>query len=196
MGLPKHRLPFGNLSLLQHALKLLGTVTDVLIVVAAQGQPVDLDEHILIVHDEHPDRGPLEGLAIGLAAAEPIADRAFLMACDTPLLVPSFVSKMDASLADHDAVTVDDGQFRHPLGAIYRTKLATVARAQLDRGERSLQGLLDQCDTGRVTPESLSDVDPDLRSLRNLNTPAEYLAVVQEAGLEVAETTLRKLGLS
>ncbi|MGH7202444.1 MAG: molybdenum cofactor guanylyltransferase, partial [Planctomycetaceae bacterium] len=42
--------------------------------------------------------------------------------------------------------------------------------------------LLDECNAREVDVESLRDVDPELHSLRNVNTPEEYEAALTAAG--------------
>jgi molybdopterin-guanine dinucleotide biosynthesis protein A len=43
--------------------------------------------------------------------------------------------------------------------------------------------LFDAARTRRVRPEEMLSVDPQLRTLRNLNTREDYLAALSEAGL-------------
>ena len=63
-----------------------------------------------VVRDRHPDRGPLEGLATGLAALEPAIEAAYVTGCDVPLLVPAFVTRVMDLLGDRDcAVPCIDG---------------------------------------------------------------------------------------
>ena len=42
--------------------------------------------------------------------------------------------------------------------------------------------LFDVAPTRVVSGEELSDVDPDFRTLRNLNTPEDYRAALAQAG--------------
>jgi molybdenum cofactor guanylyltransferase len=43
--------------------------------------------------------------------------------------------------------------------------------------------LFDAVRTRRVQPAEMASVDPELRTLRNLNTREDYLAALSEAGL-------------
>jgi len=43
--------------------------------------------------------------------------------------------------------------------------------------------LFDAVSTRRVRPDEMVAVDPQLRTLRNLNTREDYLAALSEAGL-------------
>jgi molybdopterin-guanine dinucleotide biosynthesis protein A len=51
----------------------------------------------------------------------------------------------------------------------------------LAEDRRRLQLLVGKVATRIVYPQELSDVDPELRSLRNVNTPEEYEEAVRQA---------------
>jgi molybdopterin-guanine dinucleotide biosynthesis protein A len=51
------------------------------------------------------------------------------------------------------------------------------------KNQLSLQALLKKIRTRRIATEELVDIDPELESLRNLNTPADYHAALAAAGL-------------
>src|SRR3954452_17592579 len=71
MGRPKAWLPFGPEVMLQRVVRLVGEAAGVgpIAVVAAPGQEVpSLPDRVTVVRDEVSGRGPLQGLAAGLAA--------------------------------------------------------------------------------------------------------------------------------
>ena len=75
MGRPKAWLPFGGELMLQRVVRVLRGVVDPVAVVAAPGQDVPpLPPEVSIVRDEVEGKGPLGGLAAGLAALEGKAD--------------------------------------------------------------------------------------------------------------------------
>ena len=77
--------------------------------------------------DAREGRGPLQGLAAGLAAVRDRADAAYASSTDVPLLHPRFIRRVLAALDDDvDVVLPEVGGFRHPLAAAYRTELADV----------------------------------------------------------------------
>ncbi|MFO0848134.1 MAG: nucleotidyltransferase family protein [Gemmataceae bacterium] len=95
MGRPKAWLPVGDEVMLQRVVRTLGEVVSPVVVVAGPGQDVPpLPSDVRIVRDEVEGRGPLAGLAGGLAALDGLADAAYLSACDVPLLVPGFVRRV------------------------------------------------------------------------------------------------------
>src|SRR5215475_5887673 len=85
MGRPKAWLPFGGELMLPRVVRLLGEAVAPLVVVAAPGQDVPpLPTDVEIVRDPERGRGPLLGLAAGLAALRGRADVAYLSSCDAP----------------------------------------------------------------------------------------------------------------
>src|SRR5205085_4640959 len=95
MGSSKALLPFGNETMLQRVVRLLGTVASPLVVVAAPGQELPaLPSSAAITRDEREGRGPLEGLRAGLTALPAGVEMAYATSCDVPLLVPAFVERM------------------------------------------------------------------------------------------------------
>ncbi|HEY1188797.1 MAG TPA: hypothetical protein VGE74_14175 [Gemmata sp.] len=59
--------------------------------------------------------------------------------------------------------------------------LPTV-RAMLAANQLRMTDLFTRVPTRALTAEELSDSDPELRSLRNLNTPEEYAVALREFG--------------
>jgi molybdopterin-guanine dinucleotide biosynthesis protein A len=183
MGLSKATLPFGPELMLQRVVRLLTTVVSPIVVVAAPQQELPpLPENIIVARDEREGRGPLEGLLAGLEAVAPHAEAAYATSCDVPLLVPSFVDAMIARLADADVAVPVEGQFPHPLAAVYRTSVVAHIRELLASDQLRPAFLFDRVRTNRVPVEELKANDPDLATLRNLNRPEDYLAAVRDAG--------------
>jgi molybdopterin-guanine dinucleotide biosynthesis protein A len=183
MGRPKAILPFGPELMLERVVRLLGSVVKPIVVVAAPGQELPpLPGDVLIAHDEHEARGPLEGLLAGLLAVSSHADAAYATSCDVPLLAPAFVLAMIERLAGVDiAVPVEDG-FPHPLAAVYRTTIIDTIRELLAADQLRPAFLFDRVPTCRVSAQELSAVDPPLATLRNLNRPDDYLTALHDAG--------------
>jgi molybdopterin-guanine dinucleotide biosynthesis protein A len=184
MGTPKALLPFGPELMLQRVVRLLGEVVRPIVVVAAAEQKLpELPPDVLIARDRREYRGPLEGLAGGLAALGESCEAVYATACDVPFLRPEFVRRMIELLGNHEiAVPLADG-FHHPLAAVYRTRV----RPQIDRllaADRLRPVFLyELVRTREISAEELLDVDPELKTLRNLNRPEDYRAALEEAKL-------------
>jgi molybdopterin-guanine dinucleotide biosynthesis protein A len=185
MGRSKADLPFGAETMLQRVVRLLGDVVSPIIVVAAADQRLPaLPENVQRVSDRAPQQGPLEGLRAGLAAIVPWAEAAYVTSCDVPLLSHDFVREMVGLIDDHDAAVPVDERYQHPLAAVYQTRLLPHIERLLEAGQRRPAFLLDAVDTLRVPVQRLRKVDPDLRTLWNLNSPEDYQKALRAAGLD------------
>jgi len=195
MGLDKALLPFGPERMLQRVVRLLSTVVAPTVVVAAEGQELpELPGTVTIVRDLRPERGPLEGMGAGLEAIAPHADAAYITACDVPLLEPAFVRAMIARLGENDAAVPTDGALLHPLSAVYRTSVLGPLRELLAADRLRPVFLYDRVPTAKVSVDELRVADPQLKTLLNLNQPADYLAALAQAGLEADPEILAALG--
>ena len=197
MGRPKAWLPFGPELMLQRVARLLAEVVGPIVVVAAPGQDIpELPGGIEVVRDPVADRGPLQGLAAGLAALPDDAELAYATATDVPFLNPAWVGRLAGLIGDHDLVIPDIGGYLHPLAALYRRRpVLPVVEFLLSEGRLRPVFLLEDLRGLRVDAEMMSPVDPGLGTLRNLNTPDDYRRALTEAGfgaddpLDDAETT-------
>lgn len=186
MGSPKALLPFGSETMLQRVVRLLGAVVSPLVVVAAPAQDLPrLPTSVIVTRDEREGRGPLEGLRAGLKALPETVDAAYVTSCDVPLLVPGFVERMIDLLADHEIAVMEIGGFTHPLSAVYRRRTLPHVEALLAADRLRPAFLFEAVKTRRVQPSEMAVVDPQLLTLRNLNTPEDYeeaLATSRAAG--------------
>jgi molybdopterin-guanine dinucleotide biosynthesis protein A len=180
MGQPKHLLPFGPERMLQRVLRLVGEAVHPIVVVAAPGQELpDLPPDLPVLRDRQPNRGPLEGIAVGLGRLQGEADLAFVTACDAPLLRPAFIRRLIELVEGYDVAVPHVGGYDHPLTAVYRTGVLPHVESLLAAGRVRPVFLFDEVRTRRVTAEELITVDPDLESLMNVNSPEDYAAALE-----------------
>ena len=185
MGSPKALLAFGGETMLQRIVRLLDTVVAPIVVVAAPGQPLPgLPAAVMVARDEREGRGPLEGLRAGLQALPDAVDAAYVTSCDVPLLVPGFVRRMVELAAGHDVAVLETGGFAHPLAAVYRRRTLPHVEALLAADRLRPVFLFEAARTRRVAPREVADVDPALRTLRNVNSPEDYAEALSVAGLD------------
>ncbi len=183
MGRAKALLPFGDELMLQRVCRILREVVPRLFVVAARKQELPkLPPDVIIVRDEYESLGPLAGIATGLGAARATCDAAFVTACDVPLLNPAFIELMFELLTDHAAAVPTDGEHVHVLSGVYRTELEATARQLLNDDRRRPLFLIEESNALLVPDSDLRNVDPQLHSLRNTNTPDDYSAALRVAG--------------
>ena len=185
MSTDKAALPFGDETMLQRVVRRVSEVARRIVVVATPGQALpELPDTVTVAHDRREGRGPLEGLAVGLSAIQSQAEIVYATGCDVPLLVPAFVERMFDLLGEHDVVVPKDGQYHHPLAAVYRTRVLEHVERLLSADRMRPVFLFDQVSTLEVPVEELRAVDPELATLENINRREDYLAALARAGLD------------
>jgi len=183
MGTSKAMLPFGPETMLQRVVRLLTDVVSPIVVVAAVDQPLPtLPPEVIVTRDEQEGRGPLEGLRAGLKALPPQVDAAYVTSCDVPLLEPAFVREMLAFANGFDIAVMEIDGFPHPLSAVYRRSVLSDVEDLLAADRLRPVFLFDRVKTRRVRPDEIT-ADPQLRTLRNLNTREEYEQALADAGV-------------
>jgi molybdopterin-guanine dinucleotide biosynthesis protein A len=184
MGTSKALLPFGAETMLQRVCRLLATVVSPIVIVAAAEQSLpDLPADVIVTRDEQEGRGPLEGLRAGLKALPETVESAYVTSCDVPLLVPDFARHMIDLLTDHDIAVMEIDGFPHPLSAVYRRGTLPHVEALLAQNRLRPVFLFEAVSTRRVRPAEMTSADPELLTLRNLNTQEDYLEALAIAGL-------------
>jgi len=180
MGRDKASLPFGDEALLLRVLRVLREVAPEVLLVAREGQL--LPAGLQAVRDPAEGLGPLAGIAAGLAAVT--GERAFVAACDMPLLRPALARRLIELSQGVDAcVPVVDG-FPVPTCAVYSRAVADRARELVAARELRPRALLASVKTRFVPADELREVDPALESFLDCDTEQAYRAALRAAGLE------------
>jgi molybdopterin-guanine dinucleotide biosynthesis protein A len=182
MGTPKALLPFGPETMLQRVVRLLRSVVSPIVVVGAVDQALpELDPDVILARDERSERGPLEGLRAGLKALPADVDVAYVTSCDAPLLEPGFVQELLEFVSGYDVAVVEVDGFAHPLSAVYRRTVLPYVEELLAKNRLRPVFLFESVRTRRVRPDEIT-ADPELRTLRNLNTRDDYRSALADAG--------------
>jgi molybdopterin-guanine dinucleotide biosynthesis protein A len=121
-------------------------------------------------------------LRAGLKALPPEVESAYVTSCDVPLLVPGFVAQMLDLTDGFDIAVMEIDGFAHPLSAVYCRTTLPYVEDLLARDRLRPAFLFDAVRTRRVTAAEITS-DPDLRTLRNLNTPEDYQRALADAGI-------------
>jgi len=183
MGTSKALLPFGPETMLQRVVRLLGEVVGPIVVVAAADQDLPaLPDGVVVTYDEREGRGPLEGLRAGLKALPQDCAVAYATSCDVPLLDQDFVRRMLVLVEGFDVAVMEMDGFTHPLSAVYRRGTLPHIESLLDADRLRPLFLFEAVRTRRVSKEEMT-ADPELRTLRNLNTRDDYERALADAGL-------------
>jgi molybdenum cofactor guanylyltransferase len=206
MGSPKAALEWHGSTLLRRVTGIVGRGVDgPVVVVRAPGQPLPvLPDAVEVVEDAREGRGPLQGLAAGLAAVRDRAAAAYVSSTDVPLLHPRFIRRVLAALDDDvDVVLPHVGGFPHPLAAAYRTELVDAVERLIAEDRMRPAFLFEACRVRRLdeatllADPALAALDPGLDSVLNLNEPVDYEAARSRPAPEVTVQrfgALRRMG--
>jgi molybdopterin-guanine dinucleotide biosynthesis protein A len=194
MGTPKAALEWHGSTLLRHVVGLVARgVEGPVVVVRAAGQELpSLPAGVEVAQDAREGRGPLQGLAAGLAAVSGRAEVAYASSTDAPLLHPEFVRRVLRALDDDvDVVLPHAHGFPQPLAAAYRTALLERVERRLADDRFRLAELFEECRVRRLDESDLlgdrdlAAADPQLDSLHNLNERSDYEAARARPAPEV-----------
>ncbi len=196
MGTPKAALEWHGSTLLGRTVAIVARATDgPVVVVRAEGQDLpELPSGTLVADDPRAGKGPVQGIAAGLAALTGRADVAFISSTDMPFLHPAFIRRVLRVLAedpDVDVALPAARGYKQPLAAGYRVSLAAAAERLVKEDRLRPAFLFDECrvetldDTALKTDPAIARLDPDLDSLLNVNTPADYEAAWARPAPEV-----------
>ena len=180
MGTEKALLPLpGNkqLTFVEHLAALLARQCSQVLLVArdeAQATRYARVAGVRMLIDQVPDRGPLMGLYSGLSAMDAaISSHALVMAVDMPLMQPALVAFLLAQpRSDALLVPVVNG-VPQVLCAIYPHSVLPLVEQRLQEGRRDPRSLLEVAPVNYIEEAQLREVDPQLRSFINVNTPEE-----------------------
>ena len=134
-----------------------------------------------IVRDAAGDRGPIEGLERGFAAAH--GDVVLVAPCDAPLLRVALYDRLLALLGSHEAA-VPWHEAMDPVRAVYRRQAALAALG--GSGVVSPSALVDRLDAVFLPGEALRSVDPGLASFVDVNRREDLEPARRHAGLRAS----------
>ena len=100
-----------------------------------------------------------------------------------PLLAPGWIARLVALIGQNDlAIPRVDGH-DHPLAAVYRRATVLPALDRLLGADRlRLGAIVAEVRTRLITADELRPIDPQLATLRNVNSPDDYRAALSAAG--------------
>lgn len=128
---------------------------------------------IRLVEDRAAGRGPLEGIASGLAFAK--FKWSFVCACDMPFLSPDVIQMLWKGGDQSASVILPRiGGYLEPLHAFYSLRALSAARSLLDRGERKISTLYDEVPVSIVEEEAFAGLYGFRRSFYNVNLQKDF----------------------
>jgi molybdopterin-guanine dinucleotide biosynthesis protein A len=184
MGRPKASLDFGGVPLVTRIISELKKRFAEIVIVAAPESNASLQINfsgIKVIRDEIAFAGPLDGLRHGLDALD--HEVAFASSCDLPLLNSDVAADLLTMLDDFDAVIPEVGGKLQPLHAVYRKSCASAFKALAAAGEKRLTFAVRSINARIVDEASVRNLDPQLNSFFNVNTPEDYHRALELVGL-------------
>jgi molybdopterin-guanine dinucleotide biosynthesis protein A len=120
-------------------------------------------------------QGSLGGLYTAIAASA--TEHTLCVACDMPLLHAPLLKYLIERREGWDVVVPRVGGFPEAMHAIYSRACLEPIRQQLAAGQLKASGFYDKVKTLYIEEDELRQIDPDLRSFINVNTPDDLAAV-------------------
>jgi molybdenum cofactor guanylyltransferase len=172
MGRDKALLPWGERTLLDHALARLRAVCPDTRILCGP-LPRYEDRGAPVVPDRVPDAGPLGGLQAALHALGD-GGPALVLGVDMPFVTVQALAALLAWGEGHDAAVPvpDDGP--QPLCAVYARSCLPAVEDRLAAGDRRMTAFWDLVRVRQVTGPELASLGAPPELFRNLNRPEEY----------------------
>ena len=178
MGMDKKSMELGGKTFLEKVVESArGVCDEVIVSVASETQRREVEGMALgvaaAVVDEWGPIGPLGGLLTALKRCT--GEYALVLTCDSPVLRSGVLRRMLAEIGDHDALVPRDGDYIHPLQALYRTgPLLAACEETLGGGARDVKGAIARmADVRYISVEEFRAQARELLTFFNVNTPRD-----------------------
>lgn len=173
-GVDKGLVEIGGRRMIAREIDALKSVAGEILLVVGDPVPYAGVDGVRVVLDHNPGLGPLAGLQAAFSAST--ADALLVVGCDLPFLDPRLLALVRDSAPAAQAVVPRVAGHAQALHARYGRSAVAEIDARLRAGSLRLLALVDALDTTFLDEPELRAVDPTLRGLTNVNTPAELAA--------------------
>jgi molybdopterin-guanine dinucleotide biosynthesis protein A len=155
----------------------------------ALASKAELPPHVHLIADDYSGAGALGGLATGLARC---SGWAIAVACDMPLVEPELFAAFMALVEGSDGNPDGDGDSPwdavvprcdgrpQPLHSLYHRRCLPAIEALLAREGRRFVHFYDDVRVCYMDEPALRQIDPELRSLVNVNTPQDWQIALEQ----------------
>jgi len=177
MGSDKALLPLPHnhaVTFVEHLAAMLPAQCSEVMLVVRDEEQAALYKHIglAIVTDDTPNMGPLMGLYSGLRMIQ--ASHALVIAVDMPFILPEMVTFLLSQPLDDSLLVPIVNAVPQVLLAVYPRSLLPLIEERLHAGRRDPRSLLGVTSVRFIDETQLREIDPQLRSFVNVNTPEDY----------------------
>ena len=194
LGVDKQELMFGGKTFLETIiLALQPVVRRILLVGNVNADRHQLPDSVSITQDQRPDKGPLEGIRVGLEDLSSDCEYAYVSSCDVPLLTGNLVEFLFARIGDADAIVPTKGPRQYGMTAIYRTRLHTAVNQRIQQNKLRVCDLAEGFKVTNIDAKELRVVDPELDTLTNINSAEDYFCLLKRFGQQCPEGLLQRL---
>ncbi len=169
-GRNKAELEIGGKRLLDRVVIALRPIADEILVVGhlADGfEPSDFER----IPDIVPGASALMGAYTGLTRAR--HDLVIIVGCDMPFLRTPLLVRVAEAAAGHDVAVPRVGPHLEALHAAYRKSCIPIMERSLIKGRHKIIDFYPEVDAFEVPETAIVDLDPELLSFFNINTPAD-----------------------
>ena len=172
MGRDKALLPWGEGTLLDHAVRRLRSVcAEVHILCGSEDRYADRG---LVVHrDTFAEAGPLAGVFAGLSTLPGPHDLALFLAVDLPLVPVALLRALREAAPGHDAAVPLGSAGPQPLCAAYRATCRAAIEARLAQGERRMTSFWGDVRVRELGDGELAPFGDPQRLFLNVNEPSD-----------------------
>jgi molybdopterin-guanine dinucleotide biosynthesis protein A len=188
MGRDKGLLSFMGKPLHEYILdQLRGASDDIFLIANEQGYG---QSEAPVFADKIADIGALGGIFSALSYAQ--HDVCLVLACDMPFISLPIIDQLLSEVSDFDVAIPQLGSgLLEPFRAIYRKTCLPIIEKAIQDGERKATGFLPAVKTAFLLAETLTQLDPNLESFLNINSPGELVEVEAIARKRSASSNLR-----
>ncbi|TVR74908.1 MAG: molybdenum cofactor guanylyltransferase [Sphaerobacteraceae bacterium] len=180
MGEDKALLEVDGRPMIEYVINAAKSVADETIIVATDRPEYEQFE-CRVVPDRLPKSGSLGGIYTALSEVK--HDRCLVLACDMPFVNVKLLQHMidrssdyDVLIPSLDAERSDQGvaETLETLHAIYSKSCLPAIQRQLDAGVYKVVGFFTEVNVQKVPQEEVAEIDSQLLSFFNTNTPEEF----------------------
>jgi molybdopterin-guanine dinucleotide biosynthesis protein A len=179
LGRDKTLLTINNETLIKRTIRVLSEVADEIIIASNHTAKYNLPG-LIEVPDTFSGMGPMGGMHAGLIAAK--HTHAFVVSCDMPF----FSSELAKFLVDrkdgYDVIVPQINKRWEPLCGVYSKKCVGYIEKCLSTNVKQVYQFYPYVKVLKVTEDEISGMGKVEDLFYNLNTPADYNAVMQKTG--------------
>lgn len=177
----------GEWPLIRHVIERVAPVVDTVTINCRDAQQTAIadaigpwEASVRFAPDPDEDRGPVMGIATGLAATE--ATHCAVVACDMPFVDPILLRYLFVAIGDADAIVPRPDAWYVPTQAVYRREgVLEPMQAVAAAGDKRILAALEGTEMVTVDERVLDRLDAHA-SLQNINTQAELAAAADALG--------------